>query len=76
MSNKFINANARLSKNGKYLIANSNGQNIVLNANLVRYLLDVPYVRKDGTRVSTQDIYRMKQSAQEAYDRKVQTANR
>jgi hypothetical protein len=64
-------ATARLSKNGKYLIVNSNGQNAILNANLVRYLFDVPYTRKDGTQVSSTQIFQMKQIAQSAYDQKV-----
>lgn len=62
---------ARLSKNGKYLIVECGGQNAIVNANLVRYLFDVPYVRKDGTRVSSAQIFQMKQSAQLAYDAKV-----
>lgn len=67
-------ATARLSKNGKYLIVNVNGQGAVLNANLVRYLFDIPYTRKDGTRISTAQIFQMKQNAQLAYDRKATPA--
>lgn len=65
---------ARLSKNGKFLIVNTNGHTAVLNANLVRYLFDVPYTRKDGTRVSSSQIFTMKENAQKAYDRKVKEA--
>lgn len=50
-------ATARLSKNGKYMIVNFNGQSAILNANLVRYLFDVPYTRKDGTRISSTQIF-------------------
>ncbi len=71
MKTNLARATARLSKNGKYLIVNSNGQNAILNANLVRYLFDVPYTRKDGTQVSSTQIFQMKQSAQSAYDQKV-----
>ncbi len=71
MKTKSNRATARLSKNGKYLIVDCNGQNAILNANLVRYLFDVPYTRKDGTRISTAQIFEMKQSAQLAYDQKV-----
>lgn len=67
-------ASARLSKNGKYLIVESSGQSTILNANLVRYLFDVPYTRKDGTHVSNDRIYEMKQRAQAAYDKKVRSS--
>lgn len=67
-------ATARVSKNGKFMIVNFNGQTAILNANLVRYLFDVPYTRKDGTRVSASQIFEMKQSAQVAYDEKVKQA--
>lgn len=67
-------ASARLSKNGKYVIVNCNGQNAILNANLLRYLFDVPYTRKDGTRISSDQIFKMKQNAQMAYDKKVQAS--
>ncbi len=60
--------------NGKYLIVNSNGQSAILNANLVRYLFDVPYTRKDGTRVSSGHIFQMKQNSQLAYDQKVKAS--
>ena len=74
MKTNSIKATARLSKNGKYLIVNSSGQVAILNANLVRYLFDVPYTRKDGTRVSTGQIFQMKQNAQVAYDQKVKAS--
>lgn len=74
MKSKSISATARISKNGKYLIVNSSGHTSILNANLVRYLFDVPYTRKDGTRVSTAQIFEMKQNAQVAYDQKVKEA--
>ena len=63
-------ATARLSKNGKYLVVNVNGQGAILNANLVRYLFDIPYTRKDGTHVSKDQIFHMKENAQLAYQRK------
>lgn len=62
-------ATARVSKNGKYLIVEANGQSTILNANLIRYLFDVPYTRKDGTHVSVEEIFKMKQEAQAAYER-------
>jgi len=64
-------ATARVSKNQKYLIVESNGQTAILNANLIRYLFDIPYTRKDGTQVSNQEIFEMKRKAQEAYNLKI-----
>ena len=75
MKNLTAQATARISKNGKYLIVNSNGRTSILNANLVRYLFDIPYTRKDGTHVSTSQIFEMKQSAQAAYDQKAKEAH-
>lgn len=66
-----LRASARLSKNGQYLIVEQGGQSAILNANLVRYLFDVPYTRKDGTPVTSQQIFRMKQKAQAAYEQKI-----
>lgn len=63
-------ATARLSKNGRYLIVEKDGQSAILNANLVRYLFDIPYTRKDGTYISHHQIFQMKQKAQTAYDQK------
>lgn len=71
MKNQTAHATARVSKNGKCLVVNSNGQTSILNAHLVRYLFDIPYTRKDGTQVSTSKIFEMKQKAQMAYDQKV-----
>jgi len=67
-------ATARLSKNQKYLIVEANGQSTILNANLIRYLFDIPYTRKNGTQVSIDDIYKMKLDAQAAYDKKAREA--
>lgn len=53
------------------MIVNFNGHSALLNANLVRYLFDVPYTRKDGKRISSTEIFQMKQSAQAAYEEKV-----
>ena len=64
-------SSARLSKNGKYVVIESNGQTTLLNANLMRFLFDIPYTRKDGTRVSVEQIFQMKIQAQAAYDQKV-----
>lgn len=71
MKTNFKIATARLSKNGKFLVVDFNGHNAILNANLVRYLFDIPYIRNNGTRVSSSEIFVMKEKAQAAYDAKV-----
>ena len=63
--------NVRLSRNSKYVIITANGQSQILNANLFRYLFDIPYTRKNGTQVSKADIFEMKEKAQAAYDAKI-----
>ena len=40
----------------------------VKDSHLIRYLFDVPYTRKDGTRISVGQIFQMKENAQIAYD--------
>ena len=62
---------AKVSKDGRFLVIVKNGTVSILPANLVRYLLDVPYTRKDGTHVSSRDIFDMKERAQDAYKAKV-----
>jgi hypothetical protein len=74
MKTNINQATARLSKNGKYLVINSNGHTTILHANLVRYLFDVPYTLRDGTHVSSAEIFDMKQQAQLAYEQRVQEA--
>ena len=71
MKNNIKRATAKLSKNGKYLLVDMEGEVGILNANLVRYLFDIPYTRKNGKHVSSQEIFQMKVDAQAAYDRKV-----
>lgn len=63
--------NARLSKDGKLMIVSVGGQTTLLNVNLVKYLLGVPYTKKDGTPVSKTEIASMKQRSREAYSRAV-----
>lgn len=67
------NINLRLSKNGKSLILTFENQTIFLNANLVRFHLDVSYTKKNGTHISLTEIQRMKQRSQEAFLNKIQT---
>lgn len=74
MKNNLKRATARLSKNQKYLVVEMDGQNAILNANLVRYLFDIPYTRKNGTHITTAQIFEMKEQAQAAYDAKVREA--
>lgn len=71
MNSNLKRATARLSKNGKFMIVEMNGQNVILNANLVRYLFDIPYTRKNGTKITQTQIFQMKEKAQAAYEAKV-----
>lgn len=71
MKTNLKRATARLSKNGKFVVVEMNGQNAILNANLVRYLFDIPYTRKNGTQVSQSQIFELKEKAQAAYDAKI-----
>ena len=66
--------NVRLSRNREYVIVSNNGQSTVLNANLFRYLFDIPYTRKDGTQISRNDIFEMKERAQARYEEKVRAS--
>lgn len=74
MKTNIKRATARLSRNGKFMVVEMNGQNAILNANLIRYLFDIPYTRKNGTRVTTDQIFELKEKAQAAYDAKVRSS--
>ena len=61
----------KLSRDRKYLVVEADGKTTFLNANLVRYLFDVPYTRRDGTYVAAEEIFDMKERAQHAYESRV-----
>jgi hypothetical protein len=50
-------------KNTLFLV-NEHGHMQIINANLIRHVLEIPYTKKDGTFVSTEQIQRMKQNPQ------------
>lgn len=62
---------ARLSKNGEFIIVKVDGKTGFLNANLVKYLLGVPYTKNDGTLVSAGQIQTLKRKSQDAYAKAV-----
>jgi hypothetical protein len=62
-----INTNVKLSQDKKTLIVSKGGAPAFISVNLIKYLLDIPYTKKDGTEVSLEDIQAMKHLASEAY---------
>lgn len=48
-------------KNTIFLV-NEHGQMLVVGANLIRHVLEIPYTKKDGTFVSKEQILQMKQN--------------
>lgn len=61
----------RLSQNKKALVVTINGQTALFNVNLVKYHLEIPYTKKDGTQVDETKIFDMKSRAKEAYAKKL-----
>ena len=53
-------------KNTLFLV-NEHGQSLVVGANLIRHVLEVPYTKKDGTFVSKEEIVAMKQKKTKRY---------
>ncbi len=62
-----INTNVKLSQDKKTIIVSKGGVPAFISVNLIKYLLDIPYTKKDGTVVSLEDILAMKHEASEAY---------
>lgn len=62
-----INTNVKLSQDKRTLIVSKGGVPAFISVNLIKYLLDIPYTKKDGTVVLLEDIQSMKHSASEAY---------
>ena len=57
-----------LSKNEDYLIiTDEKKQKVIVNVNLVKHCLGIPYTKKDGTHKSIDDIEQDKISAKIAY---------
>ena len=61
MGNQFNNqVQVRISKDHKTMIIEKDGVPAFVNVSLIKYMLDMPYTRKDGSFVSAQDIRAMK----------------
>ena len=61
--------NANLVKNGETVAVNLEGGDVVfINANLIRNLFEIPYTKKDGTKVTARDFAQRK-AANEARKR-------
>jgi hypothetical protein len=61
------NTNVKLSQDKKTIIVSKGGVPAFISVNLIKYMLDIPYIKKDGTEVSVEDIQAMKQQSSEAY---------
>lgn len=60
-------ANIKLNRKATAFIITVGNQTGYININLVKYLLDMPYTKKDGKNISQDDIYKMKERAKEKY---------
>ena len=60
--------NVNMSKSGDYLIiTDDRKQKMIVSVNLIKYCLDIPYIKKDGTKKSYDDIQQDKISAKIKY---------
>ena len=59
--------NVKLSQDKQTLIVTKGGVPAFISVNLIKYLLEIPYTKKDGTVVSLEAIRTMKHDASEAY---------
>jgi hypothetical protein len=70
---KNYKTDVKMSLNGRFVIVTVNGEVGLINANLLRYHLGVPYTKKNGVHVSTETIAEIKQKSQAAYVEKLQS---
>ena len=66
-STKNINSVRFIEKSNSLLVKTPSGENFFLNKNLVLHELEIPYTKKDGTKVSKKEIQEAKAYAQEKY---------
>lgn len=66
-STKNINSVRFIEKSNSLLLKTPSGETFFLNKNLVLHELELPYTKKDGTKVSTKEIKESKALAQEKY---------
>ena len=62
-----INTSVKLSQDKKTIIVSKGGVPAFISVNLIKHMLDIPYTKKDGTKVSVEEIQAMKQMASTAY---------
>lgn len=62
-----INTSVKLSQDKKTIIVSKGGVPAFISVNLIKHMLDIPYTKKDGTKVSVEEIQAMKQIASTAY---------
>lgn len=72
MSNKNIKKVKFLKKSNSLLLRTESGETYFLNVNLAFHELEVPYTKKNGTKVSKKEILEMKAASQEKYLQKIQ----
>ena len=65
------NTNVKLSQDKKTLIVSKGNETALISVNLIKHLLDIPYIKKDGTVISFEDIQAMKMKSAAAYARAV-----
>ena len=66
-STKNINSVRFIEKSNSLLVKTPSGETFFLNKNLVLHELEIPYTKKDGTKVSKKEIQEAKAYAQEKY---------
>jgi hypothetical protein len=65
---RIFKVNVNLSKSGDYLILNDDRkQRMIVNVNLIKHVLDIPYTKKDGTEKTYEEIQIDKVNAKIAY---------
>jgi hypothetical protein len=65
---KLFKVKVNLSKSGDYLIlTDERKQKMIVNVNLIKHCLEIPYTKKDGTQKTIDEIQSDKISAKIAY---------
>ena len=72
MNNKNIKTVRFLKKSNSLLLRTESGETFFLNANLALHELEVPYTKKNGQKVTKEEILKMKAVAKQKYVQKIQ----
>ena len=68
--------NAQLSQNKKSLIiTDDHGNKMILNANLAKFHLEIPYTKKNGTTVTLEEILEKKNRSSIKYAEAIRLSN-